>query len=296
MQISFLPKLSGLSLSLGFSVLPRLSLLPGLRTSPGLCMLPELPRLLCLVLVLSMTVLSASNISLALNGDEEDDEFSYNYAALTGKCQVYDPFESFNRKIYFVNGVLDTFILRPIAKGYGRFTNDYTKERVGSFVYNIEEPLSTVNYALQGKKDGVFKSFWRFIINSTLGIGGMFDVASKFGVTAEQQRFSNTLAQYGVGPGPYIVLPVFGGSGMREVTDTLVANNFMNPLKYQLHDSFKTGVTTAKAIHSRNLIMPFTDYVTKNSPDSYIAIRDAILQQRESKMDYPSGFHCPSGR
>lgn len=239
-----------------------------------------------IVLILSV----ASSVVFAKNKDK----YAYNYADATGKCQVYDPFERFNRKIFFVNGVLDTIIFRPVAKVYGGVTNDYTKERVGSFADNIEEPLSTLNYTLQGKKDGMFKSFWRFVINSTLGVAGMFDVAAKFGVTAEQQSLSNTLGYYGVGPGPYIVLPIFGGHSMRNVTETLGANRFMNPLKISLHSSFRNYVMAVKAIHHRDKIMPFTDYVTANSLDPYVSIRDAILQQGESKMDYPSTFRCPA--
>lgn len=243
-------------------------------------------------------VIGAIMISLitpSIAEDKSDEgQYTYNYAAATGKCQVYDPFESFNRKVFIVNGVLDTIILRPIAKGYGRFTNYYTKQRVEDFTYNIEEPLSTVNYALQGNKDGLFKSFWRFVINTTLGVGGMFDIAAKFGVTSEQQSLGNTLAHYGVGPGPYIILPVFGGYSMRNVTETLGANRFMNPLKIYLHESFRHPVTATRLVHDRDKIMPFTDYVTANSVDPYVTIRDAILQQTESKMDYPEGFRCPS--
>lgn len=224
----------------------------------------------------------------------EEDNYNYNYAAINNRCQIYDPYESLNRKIFFVNGVLDTFILRPIAKGYGRFTNDYTKARVGSFIDNIKEPLSTVNYSIQGKSEGVFRTFWRFAINSTFGVAGMFDVASKFGLTAEPQTFGNSLAHYGVGPGPYIVLPLFGGMGARDVMDPLVLNNYMNPAKWPMHRDFKYTLAGTKIIHQRDQIMPFTDYVSKNSPDPYIAIRNAILNQRETKMVYPANFVCPS--
>lgn len=244
-------------------------------------------------ILLTMFVASSVILLRPVRAEEDDVSFNYNYADISGQCQVYDPFESFNRKIFFVNGVLDYIITRPIAKLYGATTNDYVKARVGSFVGNVEEPLSTVNYALQGKGEGVYKSFWRFVINSTIGIGGLFDVAGKFDVNAEQQRFSNTLGHYGVGPGPYIVLPIFGGSGFREVGDSIVTNRYMNPLKYALHSDFRLGVTIGKIIHNRDEIMPFTDYVSENSPDPYIAIRDAIMQQRESKIDYPDNFKCP---
>ena len=224
---------------------------------------------------------------------DDDNKYNYDYSAGNSRCAVYDPYEKLNRKIFIFNGTLDTLILRPVTKIYIRFTNDYVKNRVGTFVSNISEPLSTVNYGLQGKGDGMFKSFWRFAINSTFGIAGLFDVASKVGLSPEQQTLGNTLAYYGVGQGPYIVLPIYGGMGARDVSDPLISNNLLNPLKYAMHNDFKNGVTLGKILDSRAAIMPFTDYVTKNSPDPYIAIRNAILENRESKMVYPAGFRCP---
>lgn len=248
-----------------------------------------------IIFIILLSLISISSNAFASKDQKGDDgNYSYNYAALNGRCQVYDPYEAFNRKVFIFNGVLDTFILRPITKIYGHSTNDYTKQRVGSFVGNIEEPLTFVNYTMQGNKDKGFKSFWRFMINSTIGIGGLFDVASHFDVKAEPQTFGNTLGSYGVGAGPYILLPIFGGTNGRGVTDSLVTNSLFNPLKYPLHSSFKRVVTVSKTIHKRDEIMPFTDFVTNNSPDPYIAIRDAILQQQESKMNYPDGFRCPS--
>lgn len=235
-------------------------------------------------------------LSLALNSyaarKNKDDNYHYDYNAMNDKCSVYDPYQGVNRKIYIFNAVLDTFILRPVAKGYGKFTNDYTKGRVGSFIANVNEPLSTVNYGAQGKGEGMGKSFWRFAINSTLGIGGLFDVASKFDVKSQPQTFGNTLAHYGVGAGPYIVVPFFGGSSARDVMDSIVLNSALNPIKYPMHSSFKTGLFAVNLVHSRDVIMPFTDYVTKNSTDTYITIRDAIINERESKVIYPAGFKC----
>jgi phospholipid-binding lipoprotein MlaA len=221
------------------------------------------------------------------------DNYNYNYAELNERCGIYDPYESINRKVFIFNGILDTFILRPITKGYGRFTNDYTQERVGSFVDNLKAPLTTTNYLLQGSSEGMFKSFWRFAVNSTFGLAGFFDVASKFDLQTEPQTFGSTLASHGVGPGPYIVLPIYGGMSTRDVTDPLFTSSFLNPIQWQMHSDFKNTVTVARTIHSRHRIMPFTDYVTKNSPDTYIAMRDAALSQREAKMEYPEGFKCP---
>lgn len=224
--------------------------------------------------------------------ESEDSEYKYNYNQFNGKCSVYDPYEKLNRKIFAFNSVVDTFLLRPVAKIYGRFTNDYTKNRVGSFVDNISEPLSTVNYTLQGNPEGILKSFWRFAINSTFGIAGMFDIASKFGLKPPQQTLGSTLAYYGTGPGPYIVLPFYGGINARDVSDPLISDFLLNPLTYSLDKNFMLTVTGVSIIDMRYKLMPLTDYVSKNSSDPYIAVREAVFNQREAKIIYPAGYKC----
>ena len=233
---------------------------------------------------------------LSMNAFAEDDlddkKYSYNYASLNNRCQVYDPYEQVNRKLFIVNSVLDAFILRPIAKGYGAVTNDYTKDRVESFLNNIREPLSTINYGLQGNADGALKTFWRFAINSTLGIGGAFDVAGKFGLTAEPQTFGSTLASYGMGAGPYLVVPFYGSTSSRDLLDAIILNSSLNPVEYFTHKDFNTIVTASRMIHFRERAIPFTDYISKNSTDPYIAVRNAIFNEREDKMIYPTNYVC----
>jgi phospholipid-binding lipoprotein MlaA len=246
------------------------------------------------IILLSTVIAILASAKVTFAQTENNDDYVYNYNELYDKCQVYDPYEPINRKIFFINGVLDTFILRPVTKGYDKFTNDYTKSRVSSFLGNIREPVSTVNYGIQKKPQGVFKTFWRFAINSTLGIAGIFDVAGKLGLQAEPQTFGNTLAHYGVGAGPYIVLPLYGGVGARDLMDVIVLNTATNPVMYHVNNKFSNVYTAVNVIDARNKVMPFTDYVAKNSPDQYIAIRNAILNNRESKVTYQENFICPT--
>ena len=216
-----------------------------------------------------------------------------NYASYNKHCQVYDPYEGLNRKVFIFNGMLDGVISAPIARLYDKGTNVYIKDRVGSFTANIKTPLSMVNYGLQGKAEGIFKGFWRFIINSTFGVLGLFDVASKVDLSLKPQTFGDTMAYYSMGPGPYVVLPIFGGMSMRDVPDALMLNTALNPVKYPMHGSFKNYLTAADIIHNRAAILPFTDHVTAHSLDPYITIRDAIWQHRETRLVYPQGFICP---
>lgn len=244
---------------------------------------------LYLVLVIIMVM---SNMAHAANKDDDSD---YNYSYHNGvKCrQIYDPYEKFNRKIFVFNSGLDYVILRPIAIAYKNITNDYTKTRVSSFLDNIQEPLTSVNYAIQMNFQGFIKSVWRFLINTTFGVGGMFDVASKTDLPSNPQSFGSTLAHYGVGPGPYLVIPFFGNASIRDAGDMVLFNSAMNPLRYSFHKDFQLGLTGAKIVSSRAAILPFTDSIAKSSPDPYIAVRSAVFQYQEAKMQYPANFVCP---
>lgn len=227
------------------------------------------------------------------NTAQSEDDYDV-YSDISSYCPVYDPWEGVNRKIFYFNGVIDTILVRPVAKTYDFITPDYMKARVGSFASNVYAPASTINYALQGNSEGVHKSFWRFFLNTTVGIGGLFDVASKFGLSPKTQTFGSTLAHYGVGPGPYIVLPIFGGSNMRHVTDNSITNFLLNPLYYAMHQDFTTTNNIVSAVHSRAMILPFTDYVSKNSLDPYATIRNSIHQKSEGSVRYPQIYKCPS--
>ena len=249
-------------------------------------------KLYIIIAIFSFMVISNTYAAEEFSDSDEDD-YNYSYGAINNRCKIYDPYEGFNRKIFIFNGILDTFITRPIAKAYGHLTNDYVKGRVDSFIVNIDTPRYLVNYTFQGNSEGMFKSFWRFIINSTVGIGGLFDVASKMGLTVETQTFGNTLAHYGVAPGPYIIIPLLGGTFARDMTDPVFTNSSFNPVLFYTNSNFDLGLTASKTIHNRDKIMPFTDYVTKHSIDPYITIRDAIYNNRESKIIYPKGFVCP---
>lgn len=243
-----------------------------------------------LILLGIFAQVATANDSLVRN---DEDEFSYEYNASKGCHQVYDPYDKFNRRIFAFNSVLDHILLRPITIGYKRITNDYTKARVNSFVSNVAAPVTIVNYGLQMNYEQTMKSIWRFLINSTFGIGGLFDVASKMGLKVTTQTFGSTLARYGVAPGPYLVLPFFGGTNARDVTDSLFTNNYFNPIMHVVHQDFKIVEFAMQTIDTRLILLPFTDYVEKNSTDPYIAIRSATHQNRESVVFYPKQFVCP---
>ncbi len=241
-----------------------------------------------------LIVLSCFFVEAQAEQTEEDNYYKYSYQIDSEAYNsVYDPYEKINRKIFAFNSALDHFILRPIAVGYDRVTNPYIKARVGSFVENINVPLTAVNYGLQLNFDDTMRSVWRFIINTTFGIGGLFDVASKLNLKPTSQTFGSTLARYGVAPGPYLVLPFFGSTNARDMSDPVITNHALNPVKYAMHRDFKLGVTATQIIHDRANLLPFSDYVSKNSVDPYVSVRTAVYQNREAKLNYPRNFKYP---
>ncbi len=244
-----------------------------------------------------LIILSIILCSLQIRADlkyVDDDIYNYNGGSNSNGCrEIYDPYEKFNRKIFAFNSVLDCIILRPLAVGYKNLTNDYVKARVNSFVGNIDMPLTAVNYGFQLNYDKTMRSVWRFIINTTLGIGGLFDVAGKVGLPSDRQTFGNTLAHYGVGPGPYLVLPFIGITNARDMTDQIFTNYAFNPLMYYTHRDFELSVLAVSKINDRYHVLPLSDCVMKNSTDPYITFRSVLHQAREASIKYPENFKCP---
>ncbi len=228
-----------------------------------------------------------------------EDSYKYNYSmtdTMNDECSdIDDPFEKLNRKVFIFNSVLDHFILRPIAKGYTKVLNDYTRDKVSNFVDNVSVPLTTVNNVLQADADNALLSFWQFTINTTLGVGGFFDVAADFGLKTPPQTFGSTLARYGVGPGPYLVLPFLGSSNVRDMFDPLMFDSKMNPVKHQLHRDFAVTIGITKLVQKRSEALPFTDYLSKHSSDPYVTIRSTMHQYREKNLRYPASYRCKRG-
>ncbi|MBP7190004.1 MAG: VacJ family lipoprotein [Rickettsiaceae bacterium] len=220
-------------------------------------------------------------------------KYNYSIDSDDSCADLDDPFEKVNRKIFIFNSVLDHFLLRPIARGYRELVSDYARDKVSNFVDNFSVPLTTVNTVLQADAKNASQSLWQFLINSTLGIGGFFDVAAGFGVEKPApQTFGSTLARYGVGPGPYVVLPFYGSSNVRDMFDPIVFNSKLNPLKRPLHRDFSYALAGVSLVQKRSEVLDFTDYVAKRSPDPYVTIRTTFQQNRHKSLRYPAGYRC----
>jgi len=199
---------------------------------------------------------------------------------------ISDPFEPFNQAMFSFNLKLDKYILRPVATGYAAILPPGARQGVGRFFDNINIAPRLGNKLLQMKLVGAGKELSRFLINTTMGGLGFFDVADGwFGLQASHADFGQTLAQYGMSSGPYLVLPFFGPSTVRDTVGFGV-DGAMQPMNYFLPTypeliAARGGWVVGSTINARSLNLELFESVDRISLDLYGAVQDGYLQRRE---------------
>jgi phospholipid-binding lipoprotein MlaA len=201
-------------------------------------------------------------------------------AATPGRTTPDDRWEGFNRGVYKFNDTVDRAALKPVAKGYRKITPHWLRIGIGNFLGNLEYPATAANQFLQGKPKMGLRDTGRFLLNTTLGIGGIFDVATAVGLEANDEDLGQTLAVWGVGSGPYLNLPFFGPSTVRDAP-TRVFDFFFDPLTYADPPwEAVWGKRVLNVVHSRAELLPL-DQTLQRTYDPYAFIRDSWVQQRE---------------
>jgi phospholipid-binding lipoprotein MlaA len=207
-----------------------------------------------------------------------------------------DPLEGFNRAMWGVNRGADKVIIKPVTTVYRTVTPRPARQGVSNFFSNLTEPWSLINNLLQGKPNRAADNLGRFLINSTIGIAGLFDHASKMGVNPAPEDLGQTLAVWGVNGGPYLVLPLLGPSTLRDGVGSGVAG-FADPANIAVNQSganvwVKRGYWAGRVINIRSdLIDSGGDAFLKSSLDPYAAARSAYLQSRRAQiMDQEDGM------
>ena len=189
-----------------------------------------------------------------------------------------DPWEPFNRKVYVFNDTLDTWVLRPVAKGYKFVMPDVAQKGVTNFILNIYEFNSLLNSLLQGEFVGAAQAGGRFLINSTLGLLGFIDVASQIGIEPFRSDFGQTLAVWGVDSGPFVMVPVLGPRTVRS-TAGYFADTYSSIPALLNEDHWAWTFWTVEVIDYRARLL---DAETLITGDKYIFLRDAYLQRRQA--------------
>ncbi len=201
--------------------------------------------------------------------------------------EIYDPIEPINRAIFTFNNAADRIILEPIAKGYRKLPSPL-QTGISNFLSNLRAPLVVVNQLLQGQGENAVQSSGRFIINSTVGIFGLFDVAEKIGLEEKEEDFGQTLATWGIGDGFYVVLPLFGPSNLRDTTG-MVITMLTDPINSYAVSEGEAWIvpmrTAANAVDQRSKIIDEVNALRDNSVDYYAAVRSSYYQNRKAAID-----------
>ncbi len=194
-----------------------------------------------------------------------------------------DPLEPFNRSMFSFNETLDENILRPVAEGYQAHVPDPIQTGVSNFFGNLGDVISSVNTLLQFKFEETLSNLGRVLVNSTIGLFGLIDVATPMGLTQHSEDFGQTLGTWGVGDGPYLVLPFYGSSTLRDTT-AMSSDWRVDPM-LQIQDPVTYWATEGLwAIDTRVGLLKASNIVEEASFDKYAFIRDAYLQLRENRI------------
>jgi len=193
-----------------------------------------------------------------------------------------DPFEDMNRKIYAFNDTVDDYTLKPLARGYQRVTPRPLERGVSNFFANLLYPTTIVNQFLQLKPLEGSRDLARFVINSTLGVAGFVDVATRLDLPKDHEDFGQTLGYWGVGQGVYLMLPVLGPSTGRGAVGR-VADAFTNPINYVGDDAIRYSLYAAYLLNLRASLLPF-ESTLNNAFDEYLFVRTSYLQNRQEKV------------
>lgn len=192
-----------------------------------------------------------------------------------------DPWEGFNRKVYAFNDGMDT-VVRPVAVGYDKIMPDPFQRGVGNFFRNLDTPVTFVNQVLQGKFRQSGSSIGRFLLNSTVGLLGFFDVATKVGMPYYNEDLGQTLAKWGYEDSRYLMLPFFGPSTFRDGTGRL-ADSYIHPVGRAIHGRNKWGLLIFRGIDQRARFLE-QDGELEQAYDPYVLMRDVWLQNRQYQI------------
>ena len=195
--------------------------------------------------------------------------------------EINDPFEDLNRDIFIFNEKLDEKLLKPAALTYRKVTPQFARTGVTNFFNNLEEIDTTINQVLQGEIKYAFNDAGRFVINSTIGLFGLIDVASKMGLEKHEEDFGQTLGVWGFDSGPYIMIPFLGPSNPRDLLSRPISSFLSGTFAMEDND-VKLTLLGIDALETRERLL---DAETLIIGDKYIFVKDAYIQSREYEIN-----------
>lgn len=225
---------------------------------------------------------SAGNTTAAA-GDGDDFDALYGSNATTADASAYDPWEPLNRKVHAFNNAVDRGVARPLATAYTHVVPRFARTGVSNFFSNLRSPLTITNQLLQGRPGDAWDTLGRFLMNSTLGIGGLFDPASKAMVPRRNEDFGQTLGAWGWRRSRYVELPFFGPRTVRDVFG-LAGDIPLSPIRTIEEDKVRIGLQGLQLVDTRAQLMALDD-IRDSAVDEYALTRDAWLQRRNYQIE-----------
>ncbi|WP_128113699.1 VacJ family lipoprotein [Polynucleobacter necessarius] len=220
--------------------------------------------------------------------------FLFGFAALLLGCasipagvepSPQDPWEPFNRSVFEFNEDLDAYVLKPVVAGYRFVLPEFMREGVYNFFSNYNDIYTTLYNLLQGKPGYAFNDFMRVVVNTTMGLGGLLDIATSGGLEKHKEDWGQTLGVWGVPAGPYVVLPFFGPSNVRDTFGT-VADLESDYLFRLLPDvALRNSLTGLRVVNARNTYYEAGDLLDGAAIDKYSFMRDAYIQRRAYQIN-----------
>ncbi|HIB96943.1 MAG TPA: VacJ family lipoprotein [Candidatus Thioglobus sp.] len=199
---------------------------------------------------------------------------------LSVNAEEVDPFEETNRSIYEFNESLDSNVLEPVSRAYKNNMPEAAQKGIGNFLDNLGDVSTLANQILQFKPIESAETLARILVNTTIGLGGLFDVASDMGLITEDEDFGQTMAVWGVEQGPYVVLPLLGPSTVRDGIGAYV--DLTSPAN-MVDEIGEVGVSVINVVDKRVDLLPITD-ILDQSDDPYITMRSSYLQKRNNDI------------
>ncbi|MFH5924665.1 MlaA family lipoprotein [Roseomonas xinghualingensis] len=229
--------------------------------------------------LLALTLVSGALAGCATRPPADDPEAQEEFRATN------DPIEPWNRAMYDVHQAIDTVVLRPVAVGYRAVVPQPVRQGVSNALSNLRSPVILVNDALQGETERFYTTLTRFLLNSSIGLGGLFDVAKEIGLPPHTEDFGQTFAVAGVEEGPYLFIPVLGPSNPRDLLGFAagIAADPFTWLTYgnaDLADTLNYVRTGTTVVSTRESLLDTLDEVERTSLDPYATLRSAYRQQR----------------
>ena len=212
--------------------------------------------------------------------------------ATVKNADARDPWESMNRSVYNFNDAVDAIAVKPVARVYDKVVPKFVQTGVHNFFGNLGDVWSMANSALQLKGQHAAESFMRVSVNTFFGLGGVLDIATEMRLDRHKEDFGQTLGFWGVKPGPYVVLPIFGPSTLRD-TVAFPVDYKGDPIRQINDDATRYGLVTLRVTDVRVGLLQAVDTLKEASLDPYTFVRDAYLQKRQNDVydgNPPSDF------